>query len=61
MLTALGYLLILVFLLLVIKRKLSPFTGLIVVSLTAGVRLPAKWYTCRKDPHLGKRRPVLYS
>ncbi|WP_312337065.1 CitMHS family transporter [Anaerospora hongkongensis] len=37
MLTILGYLLILVFLLLVIKRKLSPFTGLIVVSLTAGV------------------------
>lgn len=37
MLTALGYLLIVVFLVLVIKRKMSPFAGLIVVSLTAGI------------------------
>lgn len=37
MLTGLGYLLIVVFLVLVIKRKMSPFAGLIVVSLTAGI------------------------
>lgn len=37
MLTVLGYLLITSFLLLVIKQKLSPFTGLIVVSLAVGV------------------------
>lgn len=37
MLTILGYLLIIVFLVLVIKKKLSPFTGLIVVSLTAAL------------------------
>jgi CitMHS family citrate-Mg2+:H+ or citrate-Ca2+:H+ symporter len=37
MLTALGYLLIVSFLILVIKQKLSPFTGLIVVSLVIGV------------------------
>ena len=37
MLTILGYLLIVVFLLLVIKKKMSAFTGLIVVSLTAGI------------------------
>ncbi|OLU14817.1 MULTISPECIES: CitMHS family transporter [unclassified Pseudomonas] len=36
MLTALGYLLIVSFLILVIKQKLSPFTGLIVVSLIVG-------------------------
>ncbi|MCF5052027.1 TRAP transporter large permease subunit [Pseudomonas syringae] len=37
MLTVLGYVLITSFLLLVIKQKLSPFTGLIVVSLAVGV------------------------
>jgi citrate transporter, CitMHS family len=37
MLTILGYLLIIAFLILVIKKKLSPFTGLIVVSLVCGV------------------------
>ncbi len=37
MLTVLGYVLITSFLLLVIKQKLSPFTGLIVVSLVVGV------------------------
>lgn len=37
MLTLLGYVLIAAFLLLVIKQKLSPFTGLIVVSLAVGV------------------------
>lgn len=37
MLTVLGYVLIAAFLLLVIKQKLSPFTGLIVVSLAVGV------------------------
>ncbi len=37
MLTVLGYGLITAFLLLVIKQKLSPFTGLIVVSLVAGL------------------------
>ncbi|WP_371371076.1 CitMHS family transporter [Sporomusa aerivorans] len=37
MLTVLGYLLIAVFLVLVIKKKMTPFTGLIVVSLTAGI------------------------
>ncbi|RZA07396.1 MAG: citrate transporter, partial [Proteobacteria bacterium] len=37
MLTILGYTLITSFLLLVIKQKLSPFTGLIVVSLAVGV------------------------
>ncbi|WP_028695088.1 CitMHS family transporter [Pseudomonas cremoricolorata] len=36
MLTALGFLLIVSFLVLVIKQKLSPFTGLIVVSLVVG-------------------------
>lgn len=37
MLTVLGYVLIAAFLLLVIRQKLSPFTGLIVVSLAVGV------------------------
>ncbi len=37
MLTLLGYLLIIVFLVLVIKNKLSPFAGLIVVSLIAAL------------------------
>ena len=37
MLTVLGYVLIAAFLLLVIKQKLSPFTGLIVVSLAVGI------------------------
>ncbi|TFY86869.1 TRAP transporter large permease subunit [Pseudomonas nabeulensis] len=37
MLTVLGYVLITSFLVLVIKQKLSPFTGLIVVSLAVGV------------------------
>jgi len=37
MLTVLGYLLIVSFLVLVIKKKLSAFTGLIVVSLACGV------------------------
>jgi citrate-Mg2+:H+ or citrate-Ca2+:H+ symporter, CitMHS family len=37
MLTALGYLLIISFLVLVIKKKMSAFTGLIVVSLVAGI------------------------
>ncbi|WP_426945025.1 hypothetical protein ACP4J5_10180 [Pseudomonas oryzihabitans] len=36
MLTFLGYALIIAFLFLVIRQKLSPFTGLIVVSLAAG-------------------------
>ncbi|MBF7140972.1 MULTISPECIES: CitMHS family transporter [Pseudomonas] len=39
MLTLLGYVLIAAFLLLVIKQKLSPFTGLIVVSLAVGVQV----------------------
>ncbi len=39
MVTILGYVLIIVFLILVIKQKLSPFTGLIVVSLAVGITL----------------------
>ncbi|MGR7122033.1 CitMHS family transporter [Klebsiella aerogenes] len=39
MVTILGYLLIAAFLVLVIRQKLSPFTGLIVVSLAAGAIL----------------------
>ncbi|WP_159874051.1 MULTISPECIES: CitMHS family transporter [unclassified Raoultella] len=39
MLTILGYLLIVAFLVLVIRQKLSPFTGLIIVSLVVGVIL----------------------
>jgi len=39
MLTILGYLLIAAFLILVIRQKLSPFTGLIIVSLVVGVVL----------------------
>ena len=37
MLTIIGYLLIISFLVLVIKKKMSAFTGLIVVSLAAGL------------------------
>lgn len=39
MVTVLGYLLIAVFLVLVIRQKLSPFSGLIIVSLAAGAVL----------------------